>query len=267
MKEIILSKESSEKEIKDYFNVVLKLTQSKNEFPVNLDEVWPLVYSEKGKAVRALKENFIKDVDFKTLAQNGKQDGGVLPKNGEQDSTNSWGGNNKIEYYLTVPCMEFFIARKVRPVFEIYRKVFHHAVNNAVPKISEKIQAATWAAKFLNLNESSKLMLAKQILDPLGLPTPDYTPSKGILKSATELLRDRGMDISAQTFNQRAVERGFLCNMARKSSSGAEKSFKSITEKGREYGENQVNPNNPKSTQPLWYEHKFDEFIIKLGLS
>lgn len=26
---------------------------------------------------------------------------------------------------LSVPCLEFFIARKVRPVFEVYRKVFH----------------------------------------------------------------------------------------------------------------------------------------------
>lgn len=56
-KEIILSKESSESEIKAYFNVVLKLSQSDNEFPINLDEVWPLVYSEKGKAVRALTSN------------------------------------------------------------------------------------------------------------------------------------------------------------------------------------------------------------------
>lgn len=250
MKDIILSKESSEKEIKSYFNAVLKLTQSKNEFPVNLDEVWPLVYGKKSDAVESLKKDFLKGVDYQVLRQN--------PQNPQ-------GGRPTEDYFLTVPCMEFFIARKVRPVFEIYRKVFHHAANNAVPKISEKIQAATWAAKFLNLNESSKLMLAKQILDPLGLPTPDYTQSKGILKSATELLRDRGMDISAQIFNQRAVERGFLCNMTRKSSSGAEKTFKSITDKGREYGENQVNPNNPKSTQPLWYDNRFDELVRELG--
>lgn len=56
-KKIILSKESSESEIKAYFNAVLKLSQSDDEFPVNLDEVWPLVYSEKGKAVRALTSN------------------------------------------------------------------------------------------------------------------------------------------------------------------------------------------------------------------
>ena len=45
--DLILSKESSESEINAYFNVVLKLSQSDNEFPINLDEVWPLVYSEK----------------------------------------------------------------------------------------------------------------------------------------------------------------------------------------------------------------------------
>lgn len=89
---LILSKNSSENEIKRYFKAVLKLAQSDDEFPINLDEVWPLVYSEKGKAVRALTSNeqFIEGVDYKTLAQNGKQD------------ETSWGGNNKIDYKLTV---------------------------------------------------------------------------------------------------------------------------------------------------------------------
>ena len=32
------------------------------------------------------------------------------------------------------------------------------------------------------------------------------------------------------------------------------------------YGENQVNPNNPKETQPLWYEDKFGEVIKIIGL-
>lgn len=37
--------------------------------------------------------------------------------------------------------------------------------------------------------------------------------------------------------------------------------LKSITAKGRLYGENQVSPNNPKETQPLWYEDKFEELL------
>lgn len=259
-KKIILSKESSESEIKAYFNAVLKLSQSDNEFPINLDEVWPLVYSEKGKAVRALTSNeqFIEGVDYKTLAQNGKQDEA------------SWGGNNKVNYYLTVSCMEFFIARKVRPVFEVYRKVFHGTIKKAIetnnqPSIKDKIAVAKFLSSYLNLNESSKLIIAKSIAEPLGLPTPDYTPSKGIVKSAAELLKEKGLSISAQAFNQRAIQKGFLCEMKRKSSHGKDKPFKSITESGLVYGENQVNPNNPKSTQPLWYEDKFIELLGLLG--
>lgn len=135
------------------------------------------------------------------------------------------------------------------------------------PTISDKMKAATWAAKFLNLNENSKLIIAKQILEPYNLPLPDYTPSKGIIKSATKLLEERGLErqISAQAFNKIAMQKGFLCEVERNSSRGQKKNFKSITEKGLLYGENQVNPNNPKETQPLWYGDKFDEFLNVLG--
>lgn len=256
-KEIILSKESSESEIKRYFNAVLELSKSDNEFPINLDEVWMLVYGRKEEAVRALtlNEQFIENVDYQVLRKNAENSNGGRPTN---------------EYKLTLSCMEFFIARKVRPVFEVYRQVFHHTAQKAIetnnqPSIKDKIAVAKFLSSYLNLNDSSKLIIAKSIADPLGLPTPDYTPSKGIVKSATELLKEKGLSISAQAFNQRAIQKGFLCEMKRKSSHGKDKPFKSITESGLLYGENQVNPNNPKSTQPLWYEDKFIELLGLLG--
>lgn len=256
-KEIILSKESSESEIKAYFNAVLKLSQSDNEFPINFDEVWMLVYQDKHKAVNELKDKFIEDVDYQAVTQ-------------KVECQNGIGSSRRIDYYLTVSCMEFFIARKVRPVFEVYRKVFHGTIKKAIetnnqPSIKDKIAVAKFLSSYLNLNESSKLIIAKSIAEPLGLPTPDYTPSKGIVKSATELLKEKGLSISAQAFNQRAIQKGFLCEMKRKSSHGKDKPFKSITESGLLYGENQVNPNNPKSTQPLWYEDKFIELLGLLG--
>lgn len=113
MTKLILSKESSESDIKRYFNAVLELSKSDNEFPVNLDEVWMLVYPRKDHAVRALKENFIESVDYKPL-----------PKNGERSGNGQFVGGG-IDYLLTVSCMEYFIARKVRPVFEVYRQIFH----------------------------------------------------------------------------------------------------------------------------------------------
>lgn len=39
MKTIQLTKQSSENEVKDYFKAVLKLAKSKEEFPVNLEDV------------------------------------------------------------------------------------------------------------------------------------------------------------------------------------------------------------------------------------
>lgn len=124
-----LTKQSTSQEIKSYFEEVLKLSKDSKKFPVNLDDVWPLVYAEKGKAVRALKSNdlFVEGFDYILLAQNGKQDG----NNGKQ--VNSWGGNNQVTYMLSVPCLEFFIARKVRPVFEVYRQVFHKVASGELP--------------------------------------------------------------------------------------------------------------------------------------
>lgn len=61
-KDLILTKESSESEIKAYFDAVLKLSQLDNEFPINFDEVWMLVYQDKHKAVNELKDKFIEYV-------------------------------------------------------------------------------------------------------------------------------------------------------------------------------------------------------------
>jgi hypothetical protein len=75
-----------------------------------------LAYSEKGKAVRALKKDFIEGIDYH-LAQNGK----VIKTNEIQNGITA-------NYLLSTSCLEYFIARKVRPVFEVYRQVFHKAV-------------------------------------------------------------------------------------------------------------------------------------------
>lgn len=125
---LILSKNSSENEIKRYFKAVLKLSQSDNEFPINFDEVWMLVYQDKHKAVEDLKDKFIQDVDYKAFTQ-------------KVECSNGIGYSRRIDYFLTVSCMEFFIARKVRPVFEVYRKVFHKSVEQTL-SLSDKMKAA-----------------------------------------------------------------------------------------------------------------------------
>ena len=136
---IQLTKQSSESEIKAYFIQVLNLSRSKEKFPVNLDEVWALAYKEKGKAVRALRTNelFVEGIDYQVFTQNGQITDGVFAQNGKksddaQDDGRNVGGRPQNTYMLSVPCLEFFIARKVRPVFEVYRQVFHKVAGGGI---------------------------------------------------------------------------------------------------------------------------------------
>ena len=133
-------------------------------------------------------------------------------------------------------------------------------------RVKASLEWIKGVSELLNLNESSKLSLLGKVAKPLELPLPDYTPSKGVLKSASELLKERGLQISSREFNTRAIEKGFLCEMERKSKHGAKKFFKSITKKGLSFGENQVSPHNPNSTQPHWYVEKFDELLGLVGI-
>jgi len=112
---LALTKQSDENSIRQYFEKIIELQKSGEPFPCDLDMVWGLVYSEKGKAVRVLKELFFENDDYQVFAQNGK---------------NTRGGRKSNEIMLSVACMEYLIARKVRPVFEVYRKVFHQATND-----------------------------------------------------------------------------------------------------------------------------------------
>lgn len=266
-KKVVLNKQSSEEQIKMYFNGILELSKSNEKFPVNLDDVWMLVYSERSKAVRALKDNFIEGIDYQPYAQNG---------NRLSDGKFSFG--NQTDYFLTLSCMEFFIARKVRAVFEVYRKVFHeiavptyHVSSTTKPKTIQLKEQMTWikeVSKLLKLNDTSILGLCQKVAEPYGnqLPLPDYTPSKGILKSASELLKANNVSMSAHQFNVAMIKAGYIEDLSRKSTKGKDKHFKSITKKGLEFGENQVSPHNPLETQPLYYADRFDSLLKKLQI-
>jgi len=117
-KKIIRLNANNNDQLKKYFETVFKLSESGEQYPVDLDEVWPLVYSGKNEAVRELTKSknedetyrYIENVDYQALSK--------IVKAGP-------GTSKRVNYKLTLSCMEWFIARKVRPVFEIYRQVTH----------------------------------------------------------------------------------------------------------------------------------------------
>lgn len=140
-----LSKTSNETDLKSYFNALLILKNKNEEFPVDLDEVWMLVYGRKSDAVEALisNEQFVQDIDYQVLRQN--------PQNPK-------GGRPTTKYYLSLSCLEYFIVRKVRPVFEVYRQVFHKVAESyMVPKtFAEALQLA--ADQQRKVEEQQKLL-------------------------------------------------------------------------------------------------------------
>lgn len=144
-----LTKSSSNEEIKAYFKAILGLAKASEKYPVNLDEVWMLVYGRKSDASEALRRDFIENEDFVTVRQN--------PQGGKFTS---------IDYLLTVPCLEYFIARKIRPVFEVYRQVFHKVADTPVYLIPQTysealLLAANQAREIEQLNLEKKKLASE----------------------------------------------------------------------------------------------------------
>ena len=124
----------------------------------------------------------------------------------------------------------------------------------------------------LRMNNVSKVALFNKASKDLAnkgiayIPAIDYIDSKGQLLSATELLKRNQIFVSVNKFNGLMIIEGFLEDKTRPSSKGGVKHFKSLTDKGLEFGENQVSPHNPRETQPLYYEGKFRQLLSVLKM-
>lgn len=201
-------------------------------------------------------------------------------------------GNNAtlIEYVLTVDiakeiCMVVGVSprtnEETRKLSKQFRKYFIECEKIAKNKpnsitaaenatiANEYMKLLKTSAETLHMNENSILYISKKIYKDCNIPTtylPDYTTSKGILKSATELLRKYNIQISTRKFNKIMLDKGLLREVERKSTKDNTKikKFKNLV--NTEFGENQVNPNNPKETQPMYYEEKFEELLKELEL-
>ena len=123
-----LTKESSQEELRAYFALVLDYAKTQDEFPVDLDDVWPLVYSMKQHAVAALRESdvFFEGEDFvseksKAIFTENRENKSECSSEGKVETR----GRKEEKYYLATSCLEYLIARKVRPVFDVYRRCLH----------------------------------------------------------------------------------------------------------------------------------------------
>lgn len=260
---VILSKDSNPSDIERYFRGVLALDQQDKVFSVFLDDVWQLAYARKDGAVRALKANFIENVDYISIHQNVET---------------ATGGAKVNNYYLTSACLEYFVARKVRPVFEVYRRVFHHAVAQVQqqPSLQEQLNAkmafAEFSARFLNLNEASKLLMAQRIGKLVGMD--DVVPNNvnagtgnPVLHPASDLLVKHNVGISARAFNKILEIKGVVKQAERKCKNGKLAHWMVLQPAFDKYGQNTQHKDHQLQTQIEWYDNLFPELLTIVGLN
>jgi len=142
---------------------------------------------------------------------------------------------------------------------------------------ADSLAGAEVMARMLNMSESSKLTLVSGVMKvkapellhlvPVyAIDAPNATDvSSRLTFSATVLLAEHGKPMTAQKFNIIAVERGYLTEESRPSTTKGIKLFKCLTDKGLAYGKNMTSPNNQRETAPHYYADKFDELLVLLG--
>lgn len=136
-----LTKETSQDALRNYFAGVITLSRSNNPFPVDLDDVWPLLYTSKGQAVRELKGKRKEGFDFivktgEVFIQKGKNlsnsEEEVFNKNVKNLNIEGkdLGGRPTDKIFLSLHCLQEWVVRKVDGVFDVYLKVFNNSLRN-----------------------------------------------------------------------------------------------------------------------------------------
>ena len=139
-------------------------------------------------------------------------------------------------------------------------------------QVSAKIAFADWSAKFLNLNEASKLGIAQKIGKMVGLD--DALPKAvnagtelSVTHAATDLLKEHNVGISAQAFNRMLEIKGIVKKATRPGKQGKVHKWYVITPAFGKYGENQQDPNHQQQTQIRWYDALFCELLNIVGFN
>ncbi|BAE74006.1 KilA-N domain protein [Sodalis glossinidius str. 'morsitans'] len=170
-------------------------------------------------------------------------------------------------------------AAWIDPAFEVqvYER-FRDSVKSNNGVLVEKVQAGLAMLAFykqeLRIAPSAMLGAMKKLQSSLGMPDilPAYaidapeksvTGSSEVTHSLTELLLLHGKPYTPQSGYRRLQLLGLAERKSRPSSKhpDKEKLFWSLTEKGLQFGKNLTDNNNPRQTQPHFYDSLFPKLL------
>ncbi len=232
-----------------------------------------LGYSETSKMLRRIDLE-----DKKTVARNGRSS---IPTEifGNQGSIiliNESGLYNAI-FGSKLPIANKFKQWVTKEVLPSIRKTGSYSTSSQKEKIELELLGLKTAIEILKVNEASKILMTKTLYDELGLKTsylPKYSDENHTY-SLSALLKKFKVGISAKKLNLLLISAGILEVKTRKSTKEFEnedgerekiRTFKSLTEKGLEFGKNLISPHNQLETQPHYFENRFQALIESLKL-
>jgi anti-repressor protein len=188
---LVIHKDSEPSDIQKYFEYVVEIQSTGEKYPIDLNDVWRLVYTRKDDAVHALKLDFLEEIDYQSFRR--------FPERGAASPT---------DYVLTSSCFEYFIARKVRSVFEVYRKVFHKAVHLELPQsFAEALRlAADLSERSLALQQENLLLnkQSKKQIQTIEAQRPAVIFAESVTASKSSIL----IGELAKILSQNGVEMG-----------------------------------------------------------
>jgi phage regulator Rha-like protein len=172
---------------------------------------------------------------------------------------------------------EFVRKFKITLVREFYKMRELLQSQNSETEFDRELKAFNNSVEMLRVNEASKIKMIRTFHESKNLETsylPEYSDENHTY-SLSHLLKKFDVKMSAQKFNKLLISAGFLEIKTRKSSkyrtekdeNGNEKkipilkTFKSLTEKGLEFGKNMISEKNQLETQPHYFENKFSKLL------
>jgi len=170
-----------------------------------------------------------------------------------------------------------FKIRLVRDFFKMRKELQNR--DSEETQLEKDLKGLNNAIEVLKVNEASKILMLSTLYKEHGLSTsylPKYSDEQHTY-SLSHLLKKFEVEISAKKLNLILISEGYLEIKTRKSTGSfidektKEKkpklrTFKSLTEKGLEFGKNVISPHNQLETSPHYFENKFEELIEALKL-
>ena len=250
-------------------NEIIKIIEKDGKKAVNARELHAFLGVGKDFSSwikeRITKYEFVEGLDFEVFTNSGE---------------NPVGGRPTIDYALSLDMAKELSMVENNEKGRLARKYFIECENIArgyelVPAIEQKLRNkmmfADWTSRFLNLNEASKLGIARRIGAEVGLDDalPQFVDAGTVnptTHAAKDLLKEHGVSLSVIAFNKKLEEKGIVKTATRVGSGGKTHSWKVLQPAYDKYGQNTQDPKFQSQTQIRWYDNLFGEVLKIVGL-